>query len=193
MFRNFASRANNSNLRPQGNPVVLGRICEIADHPRPVAPGSVAVVDAATPAGSNGSGPASQSPELVARNLPVDLGCHTADVRLGRVPTHTGPLTHSEAARRAAWILHVLRPGSCRRESRVQRGVRSELSSNRPSPAQKAGLGDCVIGSNFGSFSQAALRAAASAPKLQANASTNCFWKTAGRSAWRLSSVRRSG
>ena len=34
-----------------------------------------------------GSGPASQSPELVARNLPVELGCHAADVRLGRVPT----------------------------------------------------------------------------------------------------------
>jgi len=25
-----------------------------------------------------GSGPASQPPELVARNLPVELGCHTA-------------------------------------------------------------------------------------------------------------------
>jgi len=35
----------------------------------------------------SGSGPANQSPELVARNLPVELGCHTADVRLDRVPT----------------------------------------------------------------------------------------------------------
>jgi len=33
------------------------------------------------------SGPANQSPELVARKLPVKLGCHTADVRLCRVPT----------------------------------------------------------------------------------------------------------
>ena len=36
-----------------------------------------------------GSGPANQSAELVARNLPVGLGCHTADVRLDRVSTHS--------------------------------------------------------------------------------------------------------
>jgi len=36
---------------------------------------------------SLGSGPANQSAELVARNLPVELGCHRADVRLDRVPT----------------------------------------------------------------------------------------------------------
>jgi hypothetical protein len=36
-----------------------------------------------------GSGPAIQPPELVARNLPVELGCHTADVRLDQVPTRT--------------------------------------------------------------------------------------------------------
>lgn len=34
-----------------------------------------------------GSGPASQPPELVARDLPVEMGCHTADLRLDRVPT----------------------------------------------------------------------------------------------------------
>jgi len=36
-----------------------------------------------------GSAPANQSPELVARNLPVELGFHTADVRLDRVPTQS--------------------------------------------------------------------------------------------------------
>jgi hypothetical protein len=39
---------------------------------------------------SFGSGPANQSAELVARNLPVELGCHRADVRLDRVPTQEG-------------------------------------------------------------------------------------------------------
>lgn len=34
-----------------------------------------------------GSGPANQSAELVALNLPVELGCDMADIRLGRVPT----------------------------------------------------------------------------------------------------------
>ena len=37
--------------------------------------------------GGFGSGPASQSPELVARKLPVQLDCHRADVRIDRVPT----------------------------------------------------------------------------------------------------------
>ena len=32
----------------------------------------------------NGSGPANQSPELVARNLPVELYCQTTDLGLGR-------------------------------------------------------------------------------------------------------------
>ena len=36
---------------------------------------------------TGGSGPANQSAELVARNLPVELGGHTADVCLDRVPT----------------------------------------------------------------------------------------------------------
>jgi len=38
----------------------------------------------------SGSGTADQSAELVARNLPVELGCHTADVRLDRVPIQSG-------------------------------------------------------------------------------------------------------
>jgi hypothetical protein len=40
------------------------------------------------PADRIGSGPANQSHELIVRNLPVDLVCHTADVRLDRAPTH---------------------------------------------------------------------------------------------------------
>jgi hypothetical protein len=40
--------------------------------------------------GGYGSDPANQSPELVARNQPVELGCHTADVRLDRLPTLSG-------------------------------------------------------------------------------------------------------
>jgi len=44
-----------------------------------------------TATGSFGSGPANQSPELVARNLPVESGCQTADLGPGRVPTQRRP------------------------------------------------------------------------------------------------------
>ena len=53
------------------------------------------------PSVRSGSGPANQSAEPVARNLPMELGYRRADVRLDRVPTQTGPTGFSKAVSRS--------------------------------------------------------------------------------------------
>ena len=50
----------------------------------------------------SGSGPANQSAELVARDLPVELGCHTADVRLDRASTRSRDSPHGTASPKGA-------------------------------------------------------------------------------------------
>lgn len=107
---------------------------------------------------SHGSDLADQSAELVARNLPVELDCHTTDVRRGQVPTHcTHPPSVAEAAVRpgprsrcASWLSRNQgRCKTCRSQHASHPGIRGGtsvaptsltlLSRNRGAPARERG------------------------------------------------------
>ena len=91
-----------------------------------------------------GSGPVNQAPELVARNLTVDFGCHTADVRLthsGRTTPHIAcPIAVIGMGRYQAGSKHEIRHGTVlRHESKRLQG---ELPPKRAGRRRGAGQRD---------------------------------------------------
>lgn len=85
-------------------------------------------------AGRFGSVPAIQAPELVARSLPVELGCHKADVRLKRIPTQPAGrgLLGERTIYRAELDFRSRRRASRRRRKRSFAGGRLNDCIRRP-------------------------------------------------------------